>query len=105
MIGKITGNDTPAVGVSMGFEPICMLIKEKGINFSELSNLALIYDNDDNIIEVFKAKEKLKKKYNVSLFLRPKNMKSFYEKVSEVANFVTTYKDYTEGKEVKVLNN
>lgn len=104
MIGKITGNDVPAVGVSMGFEPICMLIREKGIDFGSKTNLALIYDTEDDIAEVFKLKDKLKNEYNVSLFLRPKNMKSFYEKIGEVANCVTSFKEYNSGKEIKFLN-
>ena len=41
--------------------------------------------------------------YNVSLFVRQKNMKSFYEKIQEVAKLVTSFKDRQENKEIKVL--
>lgn len=103
MIGKITGNDVPAVGASIGFEPVTMLIKERGLNFDVKQNLALIYDKEDDILKVFEVKEKLMKNYNVSLFIRPKNIKNFYDKVAEVADCVISVKDYLENKEIKLL--
>ena len=103
MIGKITGIDVPAVGISIGFEPITMLINERGITFDSKQNLALIYDSEDDIIEVFEIKEKLMKEYNVSLFKRAKNMKNFYDKIIEVASFVTSVKDYKGNKPIKNL--
>ena len=104
MIEKITGVSVPAVGVSMGFEPITMLIKERGLTYNSKQNLALLFEDDDNIIEVFRIKAELMKNYNVSLFKRAKNMKSFYDKVTEVADCVISVKDYIDGKEIKVLN-
>ena len=103
MIGKITGSNVPAVGASIGFEPVTMLIKERGLTFDAKQNLALIYDKEDDILKVFEAKEKLMKDYNVSLFVRPKNIKNFYEKVTEVADCVISVKDYLENKEIKTL--
>ena len=103
MIEKITGVAVSAVGISIGFEPITMLIRERGITFDSKQNLALIYDIDDDILEVFNIKQELMKSYNVSLFARAKNMKNFYEKVTEVANAVTSVKEFKEGKEIKVL--
>lgn len=104
MIGKFSGLDACAVGMSMGFEPICMLIKEREITFDNKENLALLYESTDNLIEVYKTKEKLMKDYNVSLFIKPKNMRAFYEKITAVADCVTTFKDQKEGKEIKKLN-
>lgn len=104
MIEKMVGMAVPAVGVSMGFEPITMLIRERGLTFDVKENLALIYDEEDNIIEVFNIKAELMKKYNVSLFKRAKNMKNFFEKVKAVADLVTSVRDFKEGKDIKVLN-
>ena len=103
MVEKMVGISVPAVGVSMGFEPITMLIREKGLTFNSKENLALIYDEDDDIMEVFKIKEDLMKKYNVSLFKRAKNMKNFFEKIKEVATSVTSVRDVKENKEIKIL--
>lgn len=103
MVEKMVGVSVPAVGFGMGFEPVTMLIRERGIKFDAKENLALIYDEEDDIIEVFKIKEEMMKKYNVSLFKRAKNMKNFFEKVKEVANYVTSVKDVKENREIKVL--
>lgn len=103
MVGKITGVDVPAVGISIGFEPITMLIKERGLTFDSKENLALIYDEEDDIFEVFEIKEKLMKEYNVSLFKRVKNMKNFYEKIVEVCKFAISVKDFKENKSIKNL--
>ena len=104
MIEKMVGMAVPAGGVSMGFEPITMLIRERGLTFDVKENLALIYDSEDDIVEVFRFKEELMKKYNVSLFKRAKNMKNFFEKVKAVADVVTSVRDLKEGKDIKVLN-
>ena len=103
MIEKITGIAVPAVGASIGFEPVTMLIKERGLTFNVKQNLALIYDKEDDIKQVFEAKQNLMKEFNVSLFVRPKNIKNFYDKIVEVADCVTSYKDYVENKPIKVL--
>lgn len=104
MIEKITGIPVSAVGCSIGFEPVCMLIKERGISFDEKENLILLFDSDDDVSTRYKVKKDLKKAYNVSLFARPKNMKSFYERAGEVASAVTSVKDYLANKEIKKLN-
>ena len=103
MVGKFSGINAPAVGISIGFEPVVMLLLEGGKKLTTKSNLALIYDLDDDIINVFNKKDELMKDYNVSLFIRPKNMKNFYEKIVEVADFVAVYKDLLQGKDIKQL--
>ena len=103
MLEKMIGMAIPAVGSSIGFERISLILLEQNKNFNSKENLALIYDEDDDIVEVFNVKEKLMEEYNVSLYKRAKNMKNFFEKVKEVANLVTSVKDYKEGKEIKVL--
>ena len=103
MVEKMVGINVPAVGCSMGFEPITMLIRERGITYNMKENLALIYDDDDDIVEVFKLKNTLMDNYNVSLYKRAKNMKNFFERIKEVSNLVTSFKDQKDGKEIKVL--
>lgn len=103
MVGKFSGVDTCAVGISIGFEPIAMLIRERGITFNLKPNLALIYDESDDIVKVFEVKEKLKSDYNVGLYLRAKNMKNFFEKIIEVADYAVSLRDYQEGKQPRKL--
>ena len=103
MVEKMVGINVPAVGVSIGFERISLILLEQNKNFNNKENLSLIYEEDEDIIEVYQFKNELMKTYNVSLFKRPKNMKNFFEKIKEVANYVTSVKDIKEGKEIKVL--
>lgn len=103
MIEKITGLQVSAVGASIGFEPVTMLLKERGAKFDSKQNLALIYDNDDDILSVYQIKSALMKEYNVSLFLRPKNMKNFYEKIGAVATCVTSIKEYLAKTPIKTI--
>ncbi len=104
MIKKFAGVDIPAVGMSIGYEPVCMLIRERGTTFNLKPNLALLYEEQDNIVEVFKIKEKLKQNYNVALYLKPKNLKNFYDKIGEVADFVTSFADVDQNKPPKQLS-
>ena len=55
MVEKFSGIACPVVGMSLGFEPICMLLKDKELDVRK--NLALIYDKDDDILEVFRYKD------------------------------------------------
>lgn len=103
MINKIVGIDVAAVGASIGFERIALIMLEKGTNFNFRKNMALLFDADDEVLKVYEAKNALMDKYNVSLFARPKNMKSFYDKIVEVADCVTSVKDYFENKPIKML--
>lgn len=105
MVKKFAGVDIPACGASIGFEPVVMLLTEKNATFDAKENLALLYEQDDNIVDVYAVKEELKKNYNVSLYEKPKNMKNFYEKIGEVASFVTSYKDFKQDKPLKRLEN
>ncbi len=104
MINKIVGIDVSAVGASIGFERISLILLERGITFDGKKNLALLYEADDDILQVYKVKEQLMKEFNVSLFLKPKNMKNFYDKIVEVADLVTSVRDFKENKPHKVLN-
>ncbi len=103
MVEKISGVSVPAVGFGLGFEPVVMLLNEKGASFGARKNLALIYEQEDGIEKAFEVKEKLMKEYNVSLFLRQKNMKAFYDKIVEVADYAISLQDYLSGKEIKKL--
>ncbi len=103
MVEKFSGYPCPAVGMCLGFEPICMLLKDKQKDLNIRKNLILIYDKEDDILEVFKYKDELKKKYNVALYLRPKNIKNFYEKIIEIADYVISVKDIKENKPMKII--
>jgi len=80
MIGKFTGNDTPACGFSIGFERIVMLLLERGYQIpgSSKKKAFLIEKNmpGDKLLEVLKlAKEEREAGSQVSVTIMKKNKK------------------------------
>ena len=101
MITKLIGIDVPAVGFSIGFAPVCMLLSEQNKKFGSNKKIALIYENEpyENVVEL---KAKLMKEFDVSIYKRPKNLKALLEKLSFI-NFdgFAFYKDNVSDIEVK----
>lgn len=83
MIEKLIGVNVPAVGFSIGFAPVCMLLEEKNAGFEKNNKLALIY-NDGEFDKAFKQKQELMKEFRVSLYKRPKNLKALLDKLKFV---------------------
>ena len=87
MLERFIGTSVPAVGYSIGLEPVVLLLLENNKAF-ESKKLVLLYNKEDNIIDVLKAKQDLiSKGYEVSIYLFPKNFKNFLERMKE-SNFV-----------------
>ena len=87
MLEKFVGVNVPAVGYSIGLDPVVMLLKEAG-KMAKSNKVALVYPKNADIKVVFDAKMVLmKKKLEVSAFAEPKNYKSFSEKLKN-NNFV-----------------
>ena len=82
MVEKLTGQPVSAVGFSMGFEPITMLLRENGKLLPARPLVALIYENEP-LEDVLAQKQLLKQKFDVSVFKRPKNMKAALEKLKQ----------------------
>lgn len=93
MIEKLIGINVPAVGFSIGFVRVMLILESKNIIKDKLK-VALIYDATDDMAEVLKAKQCLMKDYAVSIYLRPKNMKAMLDRL-KFANYdaFTTLKD------------
>lgn len=93
MIEKLIGINVPAVGFSIGFVRVMLILETKQLVKNRLK-VALIYDSTDNMIEVLNAKQRLMKDYAVSIYLRPKNMKAMIDRL-KFANFdaFTTLRD------------
>lgn len=82
MIEKFLNTVVPAVGFSIGFYSVVMLMLEKNKN-AENKKLALVYSSkNDDYDAVISAKLNLiEKGYNVSIFDFPKNFNNFVEKI------------------------
>ncbi len=86
MVGKLIGIDVPAIGFSIGFERVLLILLESGKLTKSKLKVALIYNKEDNYADVLKRKLELMKDYSVSTYLRSKNMKAMLDKL-KFANF------------------
>lgn len=84
MLEKYTSEKIPAVGYGLGLVPTIMLLEEMGLNAQTTPKLALLYDKEDDMLNVLKQKNELKQNYDVSVFPTPKNFKAFFEKLKFV---------------------
>ncbi len=81
MVEKFTGTAVPAVGFSIGFYSVIMLMTERENCFAG-KKLALIYDKNSSFEDIISAKQKLiEKGFEVSIFAFPKNFNNFAEKL------------------------
>lgn len=80
LIGKFIGKNVPSCGFSIGFERIFEILSEMEKCCSAKEKIAFIYDND--FTEAYDKAETMRDKYDVSLFRRPKKMKTFLDRLS-----------------------
>ena len=74
MIGKITKQDCPAVGFSLGFERLYSIIAENDVCLFNRKKVALIYTPNDNFVDVKRYADSLKKDYDVSILPKSNNL-------------------------------
>lgn len=86
MIEKLIGVDVPAIGFSIGFERVLIILTEQGKLNKDKLKIALIYDKEDDYASVLDRKNELMKQYAVSTYARPKNMKAMLDRL-KFANF------------------
>ncbi len=76
MIGRLTGQDVPACGFSIGFERIVLLMQEKGATVKPACGVALLIDKKTDVntrIEVMQVCAQMRQKKNVAVFTKIKN--------------------------------
>ena len=86
MVEKIIEVDVPAIGFSIGFERVLIILTERENMKKEKLKIALIYDKEDVYANVLTKKQELMKQYSVSTYARPKNMKAMLDRL-KFANF------------------
>ncbi len=77
MIGKITGNDVPACGFSIGFERIAMLMQERGAVANQQSGCAVLLPKNlssKEMLDAMQACNHLRERGKVSVLKRIKNV-------------------------------
>lgn len=86
LIGKFTGESTPAVGFSIGFERIYSILTDIGFKSPELrKKCAVLYLPGDNesFINACAAAEKLRGDFDAGLFATPKKLGKLLAKLEE----------------------
>lgn len=81
MVGKLIGVDVPAIGFSIGFERVLIILSEQGKLIKNKLKVALIYNKEDDYSVVLEKKQELMKTYAVSTYVRSKNMKAMLDKL------------------------
>ena len=97
MIGKFTGNDTPACGFSIGFERIITILLENGFKVPEQgSKTAFLIEKGiagDKLNEIVKQAEDMRKEGNIVLMTRMNKNKKF-QKEQLAREGYTDYKEF-----------
>lgn len=76
MIGRLTGQDVPACGFSIGFERIVLLMQERGAMVKSNCGCAVLLDKKTDVktrIEVMQVCAQMRKKKNVTVYAKIKN--------------------------------
>ena len=76
MIGRLTGQDVPACGFSIGFERIVLLMQERGATVKYNCGAAVLLDKKTDVktrVEVMQVCAQMRKKKNVTVFTKIKN--------------------------------
>lgn len=76
MIGKITGNDVPACGFSIGFERIALLMSERGVASNKSRGAAVLVDkgmDTQTLAIILDTCRSMRKNQNVTVLKKIKN--------------------------------
>lgn len=83
MVEKFTGSPVPAVGFSIGFYSVIMLMNERGEQ-TDSKKLALVFEKTATNSEILQVKNKfVEDGYFVSIFTFPKNFNNFAQKLKQ----------------------
>lgn len=91
LVGKFTGENIPACGFSIGFERIFSILSDIKRVTSAKEKIAVLYDQ--SYIEVYRTAEKLREKYDVCVFRKPKKLGAFLNKLQAGGHIGFAYSD------------
>ena len=100
MIGKFTGNDTPACGFSIGFERIIAILLDEGFKIPDESRkIAFLYEKNiygDILKNILKEAASLRKAGNIVLVSKMNKNKKFQKEGLEKQGYVEFKEFYRE---------
>lgn len=81
LIGKFLNESVPAVGFSIGFERIFGILMDMGYEIpNKTKKIAYLYDEAD-FTQAMKAAEEQRNEYEVAMFVKPKKVGKFIDKL------------------------
>lgn len=84
LIGKFTGENVPAVGFSIGFERIFQILESQGFTIpGKPRRIAILCNEDEGAAAIAKAEELRANDAEVSVYVRPKKMGKFLNRLEE----------------------
>lgn len=83
LIGKFVKNPVPAVGFSIGFERIFSILQERQAAIPGRSRRIVLLHEEEEIGAAVAKAESLRDQYEVALFLRPKKMGKFLNRLEQ----------------------
>lgn len=101
MIAGLTGIKTCAVGFSLGFERLCMLLLEKQAKINQKPKIVHIYLPENNFVDVYNKSNKLQEKYDVLTVKKQKNFSYQLEKLAALNYNHYIFFDSEEIKNIK----
>jgi histidyl-tRNA synthetase len=86
LVGKFLNENIPAVGFSIGFEPIFLILKDSGyIIPGKKKKIAVLYGGD--IAEADQAAEKFRGEHDVALFELPKKVGKYIDNLEKAGYY------------------
>lgn len=103
MVGKFLGQKVPAVGFSIGFEPICAILLEQGFTVpTEKPRLTLLHSPDADFADVLEKAAALRENYAVTVLAAAKKVGRQIDRLQETGcRAVCFYEKFPEIKELR----
>lgn len=105
MVGNFIGLQIPAIGFSIGFERLVNQLIEENFKVPNLEKVVLLYDEDDNYVEVILASDEMREKgYTVSLYKKSKKLGKQLNQLEQYGfnKYAIFEKELTQIKEFKI---
>lgn len=83
LIGKFVKEQVPAVGFSIGFERIFSILSERQAKLADKPKKIVLLYEEDQIEEAILRAEELRKEYTTALFVKPKKLGKFLNRLEE----------------------
>ena len=83
LIGKFVKEQIPAVGFSIGFERIFSILSERGNKYEDRPQKVVLLYEESEIGDAIRKAEELRDKYSVALFVKPKKLGKFLNRLED----------------------